>query len=155
MHKSLPSIPIEATPSHHWKVKGKGMNIGAAAGASGVSAKMIRYYESIGLLRPPARRQNSYRDYADSDVHELRFIGRARSLGFSIEEIGALLSLWRDKKRPSREVRRIASRHLEELEQRIAELQDMADALRTLVARCHGDARPACPILADLAAQAT
>ena len=84
------------------------MNIGAAAAACGVSAKMIRHYEAIGLLRPAARRDNAYRDYCDSDVHELRFVRRARRLGFSIEEIGALLALWRDDERPSRDVRRIA-----------------------------------------------
>jgi MerR family copper efflux transcriptional regulator len=127
------------------------MNIGAAAAASGVNAKMIRYYESIGLLRPASRRDNSYRQYGPKDIHELRFIGRARNLGFSIEEIGALLSLWRDQDRSSREVRRIAAGHLSSLEARIAELQDMAGTLRRLVHACHGDERPDCPILDGLA----
>jgi|SRR5271165_1280614 len=126
------------------------MNIGAASAASGVSAKMIRHYEAIGLLRPAARRENSYRDYGSPDVHELRFIGRARKLGFSMTEISGLLSLWRDKGRSSREVKTIAERHLAELERRIAEMLEMADTLRDLVRCCHGDDRPECPILADL-----
>ena len=126
------------------------MNIRAAAEVSGVSAKMIRHYEAIGLLAPPARRDNSYRDYGAPEVHELRFIGRARKLGVAMPEISALLTLWRDKGRPSREVRRIASRHLDDLEERIAVTRNMAAALRQLVNSCHGDERPACPILADL-----
>ena len=126
------------------------MNIGAASAASGVSAKMIRHYEAIGLLRPAARRQNSYRDYGGHDVHELRFIGRARKLGFSMTEISGLLALWRDKGRPSREVKTIAERHVAELERRIAEMRGMADTLRDLVRCCRGDDRPECPILADL-----
>ena len=129
------------------------MNIGAAAAATGVSAKMIRHYEAIGLLRPAARRDNAYRDYATSDVHELRFVRRARRLGFSIDEIGELLALWRDEERPSRDVRRIAKDHLVDLEGRIAEMQAMAEALRKLVHACHGDDRPHCPILNDLATE--
>jgi len=121
------------------------MNIGAASTASGVSAKMIRHYEAIGLLRPAARR--------DGDVHELRFVRRARKLGFSIDEIAGLLALWRDEERPSRDVRRIAQVHLADLETRIAEMQAMAATLRTLVHACHGDDRPHCPILDDLAAE--
>ena len=128
------------------------MNIGAASAASGVSAKMIRHYEAIGLLRPAARRRNSYRDYGGEDVHELRFIGRARKIGFSMAEITALLALWRDKDRPSREVKALAERHLADLEQRIAEMRDMAETLRRLVGCCHGDDRPECPILAELEA---
>ncbi len=127
------------------------MNIGAAAAAAGVSAKMIRHYEAIGLLRPPHRRANDYRDYGERDVHELTFIGRARRLGFSIREIGALLALWRDRDRPSRDVRRIAEEHVRDLEARIAEMQAMAETLRELVHACHGDDRPECPILDDLA----
>ena len=126
------------------------MNIGAAAAATGVSAKMIRHYEAIGLLRPAARQGNSYRDYGAPDVHELQFIGRARRLGFAIPEIAALLELWRDKARPSREVKALAARHLRDLDQRVADLQGMAGALRGLVACCHGDDRPDCPILAEL-----
>src|SRR3954453_7546430 len=102
------------------------MNIGAAADASGVSAKMIRHYEAIGLLPPPARRDNSYRDYGVEEVHELRFIGRARKLGFAMAEIAALLALWRNKARPSRDVRKLAAAHLADLERRVAEMQSMA-----------------------------
>lgn len=127
------------------------MNIGAAAAASGVAAKMIRHYEAIGLLPPAHRRSNHYRDYGERDVHELKFIRRARRLGFSMEEIGALLALWRDRDRPSREVRRIAEAHVRELDARIAEMQAMARTLRELVHKCHGDDRPDCPILDDLA----
>jgi len=127
------------------------MNIGAAAAESGVSAKMIRHYEAIGLLPPAHRRRNAYRDYGEREVHELRFIRRARRLGFSIEEIGALLALWRDRARPSREVRRIAEAHMKDLEARIAEMQAMAKTLRELIDKCHGDDRPDCPILDGLA----
>jgi MerR family transcriptional regulator, copper efflux regulator len=127
------------------------MNIGAAAAASGVSAKMIRHYEAIGLLRLAQRRGNAYRDYGEHEIHELRFIRRARRLGFSMQEIGALLALWRDRGRPSREVKRVAEAHIDELEQRIAEMQAMAKTLGRLVGACHGDERPECPILDDLA----
>ena len=127
------------------------MNIGAAASASGVTAKMIRHYEAIGLLQPAERRANAYRDYGARDVHELRFIKRARRLGFSTVEIAALLALWRDRARPSREVRNIAERHVAELEARIAEMQAMAKTLHALVDACCGDDRPDCPILDDLA----
>ncbi len=127
------------------------MNIGAAAAASGVTARMIRHYEAIGLLRPAQRRANDYRDYGERDVHELKFIRRGRRLGFSMDEIGVLLALWRDRARPSREVRRIAATHVAELEARIAEMQAMAKTLRELVHKCHGDDRPDCPILDDLA----
>jgi len=129
------------------------MKIGAASAASGVSAKMIRHYEAIGLLRPASRRENSYRDYGHHDVHELQFIGRARKLGFSMIEIAALLALWRDNERPSREVKQVASRHLADLEARIEEMRCMAGTLRQLVSSCHGDDRPECPILADLGGQ--
>ncbi len=128
------------------------MKIGEAAHLSGVSAKMIRYYESVGLIAPAFRRDNSYRDYGSRDVEELRFIFRARKLGFSVEEIAALLALWRDKARPSAEVQTIARNHLNELEARIAEMQAMASTLRRLVTACHGDDRPDCPILEDLGA---
>jgi len=127
------------------------MNIGTAAAATGVSAKMIRHYEAIGLLRPAARRQNAYRDYGEHEIHELRFVRRARRLGFPIEEIATLLALWRDKKRPSRDVRRIARTHLDDLETRIVEMQAMATTLRKLVRSCRGNDRPECPILEDLA----
>src|SRR5262249_37654028 len=138
--------------SHHGKVKRvPQVNIGAAAAASGVNAKTIRHYETIGLLRPAPRRRNDYRDYGERDIHELRFIGRARRLGFSVAEIGALLCLWRDRGRPSREVRRIAEAHVGDLEARIADMRTMARTLRKLVRDCHGDDRPDCPILDDLA----
>ena len=126
------------------------MNIGEAAKASGVSAKMIRYYEATGLLRAAARRENGYRDYGRAAVHELRFIRRARTLGFGTAEIVALLSLWRDRSRASRDVHALASRHVAELEARIAEMQAMTETLRDLVTACHGDDRPDCPILEDL-----
>jgi MerR family copper efflux transcriptional regulator len=126
------------------------VKIGEAAERSGVNAKMIRYYESIGLLAPAPRRENTYRDFDARDVHDLRFIRRARSLGFSIEEITRLLTLWRDKSRPSREVKEIASAHIDSLQQRISELQSMVSTLQHLSHHCHGDHRPDCPILDDL-----
>ncbi len=126
------------------------MNIGKAAEASGVSAKMIRYYESTGLLDKAARRGNGYRDYDERDIHNLRFIKRARNLGFSVEEITRLLALWRDARRPSREVKQITSAHIADLEARIAEMQGMVHALKHLASHCHGNERPDCPILADL-----
>jgi MerR family transcriptional regulator, copper efflux regulator len=127
------------------------MNIGQAADASGVSAKMIRYYEQIGLIRPPSRTGSNYRVYGSDEVHVLRFIRRARTLGFSIEETGALLALWQDKTRASGEVRDIASEHIAALETKIAELESMVGTLKHLVHCCHGDNRPDCPILDDLA----
>ncbi len=127
------------------------MRIGEAATRSGVSAKMIRHYESIGLLAPAARRDNSYRDFDARDVHDLTFIRRARDLGFSIEEIGRLLALWRDRDRPSREVKEIASAHIAEMEARIARMQEMVATLSHLAECCAGDDRPDCPILSGLA----
>ena len=130
------------------------MNIGQASKASGVTTKMIRYYDEIGLVRPSARTDSNYREYDEREINELRFIRRARSLGFSMPEITQLLSLWRDRGRPSREVKAIADRHLADLDARIAEMQAMADTLRDLARCCAGDERPDCPILADLAAPA-
>jgi MerR family gold-responsive transcriptional activator of gol and ges genes len=127
------------------------MNIGEASRASGISAKMIRYYEGVGLVRPADRTEAGYRSFGGREVNELRFIRRARSLGFSVEEIGRLLELWRDRGRPSREVKAIAARHVAELDARIAEMQAMADTLRHLAQACAGDDRPDCPILRDLA----
>ena len=127
------------------------MNIGQASNATGVSTKMIRYYESVGLIRPADRTESNYRDFSDRDVNELRFIRRARNLGFSVEEITHLLSLWRDGDRPSREVKAIADKHVADLDARIAEMTAMADTLRDLARCCAGDDRPDCPILADLA----
>jgi len=129
------------------------MNIGQAARASGVSAKMIRYYEQIGLVRPADRTDSNYRSFDAKNVNELRFIKRARSLGFSVEEIANLLSLWQDRGRPSRDVKAIADAHVTDLEARIAEMQAMADTLRHLSHCCAGDDRPDCPILADLAGE--
>ena len=126
------------------------MNIGKAAAASGVSAKMIRYYESIDLLAAARRTEAGYRFYTDEDVHVLRFIRRARDLGFSLADIGESLALWQDQGRASADVKGIALAHVAALERKIAELQGMADTLRTLAAHCHGDARPDCPILTDL-----
>ena len=126
------------------------MNIGQASKASGVSTKMIRYYDEIGLVRPASRTESNYREFDEREVNELRFIRRARSLGFSMPEITQLLSLWRDRERPSREVKAIAEKHVNDLDARIAEMQTMADTLRHLSHCCAGDDRPDCPILADL-----
>lgn len=127
------------------------MNIGQASRATGVSAKMIRYYEEIELVRPASRTGANYREYAAREINELRFIKRGRSLGFSMAEIAQLLALWRDRYRPSREVKSIADRHVADLDARIAEMQAMADTLRHLSQCCAGDGRPECPILADIA----
>jgi MerR family copper efflux transcriptional regulator len=127
------------------------MNIGEAASASGVSAKMIRYYEQIELIRPASRTDSNYRTFSDRDVNDLRFIKRARSLGFSVDEITNLLALWRDRVRPSREVKAIADGHIADLEARISEMQAMTDTLKALSQGCVGDERPDCPILLDLA----
>ncbi|MDE1147932.1 MAG: Cu(I)-responsive transcriptional regulator [Azospirillaceae bacterium] len=126
------------------------MNIGEAAKASGVSIKMIRYYDQVGLVRPAGRSEGNYREYDARALNELRFIKRSRGLGFSLEEIAQLLSLWRDRDRPSREVKAIAQRHLDDLDARIREMQAVADTLRHLSHCCAGDDRPDCPILADL-----
>lgn len=126
------------------------MTIGQAAKASGVSAKMIRYYEEIGLIGPVARTESGYRVYTEADVHTLRFIRRARDLGFEIEAITELLALWRDRSRHSADVKRLALAHVESLEKKARELQAMADTLRELADCCAGDERPDCPILADL-----
>jgi MerR family gold-responsive transcriptional activator of gol and ges genes len=126
------------------------MNIGQAAQASGVSAKMIRYYEQSGLIPKANRRESGYRDYSPSDVHMLRFIRRARDMGFAIVEIQELLSLWRDKSRQSADVKRIAQAHLAKLRERIESLEQIAATLENLADCCAGDDRPDCPILADL-----
>ena len=126
------------------------MQIGSAAEASGVSAKMIRHYEAIGLITSGARRTNNYRDYDRRDVHELRFIRSARDLGFSLDEIRALLGLWRDRTRKSADVKALAASHLEDIERRLEALQSLAGTLRHLVDSCHGDRRPDCPILESL-----
>ena len=128
------------------------MNIGEAARVSGVSAKMIRYYEETGLIPPAARTAAGYRVYSDQDVHMLRFIRRARDLGFSVEGIRELLGLWRDRARHSADVKRLALAHVSELRQKIRELEDMASTLETLAQHCHGNDRPDCPILSELEA---
>ena len=126
-------------------------NIGRAAAASGVTAKMIRHYEALGLIPAPRRTAANYRNYGEREVQMLRFIRRARSLGFSTAEIARLLSLWQNRRRSSRQVSEIAARHIEDLERRIAELQSMRRMLQRLVSACHADERPDCPILEDLA----
>lgn len=125
-------------------------SIGPAAELSGVTAKMIRHYESVELIPKAARTVGDYRVYTASDIHALRFIRRARRLGFSTDEIGTLLSLWQNERRASKEVKRLALKHLAELDSKIAELQSMRTALADLAAHCHGDQRPECPILDDL-----
>ncbi len=127
------------------------LNIGEAAAASGVSAKMIRHYESVGLLPPARRTESGYRTYSDADVHSLRFVRRARDHGFSIKRIAELLSLWHNRRRPSKAVKELTSRHIAELERKIRELEQMKRALQTLSERCAGDNRPHCPILEGLA----
>jgi len=127
------------------------MNIGQAAAATGVSAKMIRYYESIALIPPGKRTDAGYRIYGENDLHTLRFVKRARLLGFSLDQIRDLLSLWQNKERASADVKAIAQGHVAQLNQRIAELTEMRDTLHTLASCCHGDDRPDCPILQSLA----
>ena len=127
------------------------MNIGQAAQASGVSAKMIRHYEGVGLLPAAARTDAGYRQYAERDVHTLKFVRHARDLGFSIPEIGELVSLWQNRRRPSRLVKAMAQAHIDELEQKAQELLAMKATLEHLVKCCHGDDRPECPILETLA----
>lgn len=125
-------------------------NIGEAAEATGISAKMIRYYESIGLMPKAERTIANYRVYGPEDLHTLRFIRRARDLGFSIEQIKTLLSLWQER-RPSAEVKRVALVHIDELERKIRSLDEMRRTLAHLLEHCHGDERPACPIIEELA----
>ncbi|WP_435531253.1 Cu(I)-responsive transcriptional regulator [Ramlibacter albus] len=128
------------------------INIGEAARRSGVSAKMVRHYESLGLLPKVARTDSGYRLYSDADVHTLRFIKRGRELGFSMEEIGELVGLWQNRRRASASVRKIAQKHADDLGERIAQMQAMQRTLKHLIHCCAGDDRPDCPILDDLAA---
>ena len=123
------------------------VTIAQASAITGVSAKMIRHYESIGLIKAPLRTENRYRHYSEAELHELGFIRRSRDLGFSFEDIRLLLSLWRDHARSSAEVKAIALRHIEELDQKAAALEAMSRTLKRLAATCHGDNRPDCPIL--------
>lgn len=127
------------------------MNIGQASKQSGVSQRMIRHYEEIGLIPKAARRESGYRDYDEKDVHTLRFIRRARDLGFPIEEIGRLLALWQDRSRASADVKALATARAEELKRKEREIRDMRRSLEELARNCHGDGRPDCPILEDLA----
>lgn len=126
------------------------MNIGQAAKATGISAKMIRYYEDTGLIGLVARTEAGYRLYSPRDIHTLGFIKRSRDMGFSVERIGELLALWRDRSRHSADVKRMANEHIDVLRQRISELQDMVQTVQALVDCCAGDARPDCPILRDI-----
>ncbi|MCH2167865.1 MAG: Cu(I)-responsive transcriptional regulator [Oceanicola sp.] len=126
------------------------MNISDVSRVSGLPAKTIRYYEDIGLVCP-ARGDNGYRDFSAQDAHKLSFLGRARSLGFSIEECRTLLSLYEDRDRASADVKAVAAEHLERIADKIEELQALKSTLETLVTRCHGDNRPDCPILEGLA----
>lgn len=127
------------------------VQIGDAARLSGVSAKMVRHYEGLGLLPRVARTDSGYRQYSEADVHTLRFIKRARDLGFSMDEIAQLLGLWQNRRRASASVRRIAQQHSDQLGQRIAQMQAMQRTLQHLIHCCHGDERPECPILEELA----
>jgi len=128
------------------------MTIGEAAGRSGVPPKTIRFYEEAGIIKPPLRRANRYRAYSTSDVETLRFIHRARALGFSLKDIASLLALYRDKRRASREVKKLALAHVAALDRKIAEMAAIRDTIAALAARCHGNNRPDCPILEELGA---
>ena len=138
-----------AAHAEHWPVA-----IGVAASRAGVSARMVRHYEGLGLLPPVARTEGGYRQYSQADVHTLRFIRRARDLGFGMEEIAQLVGLWQDKARASAQVKRIAQTHITDLSERIAAMQAMQRSLQALVGCCQGNERPDCPILDDLANQA-
>ncbi len=127
------------------------MNIGQAAKLSGIPAKTIRYYESVGLIPPASRTDSGYREYRQADVSVLKFVERARGLGFSIDDVSKLLSLWHNKARKSAQVKALAERHIKAIELKIRELETMQAALNHLVSKCHGDDRPDCPILDDLA----
>jgi Cu(I)-responsive transcriptional regulator len=129
----------------------RALTIGEAARESGVSAKMIRHYEAIGLIERAARSHSGYRVYGEDDLHTLRFIQRARSLGFSLHDIQELLALWRNRRRSSAQVKALALAHVSGLERKIEEMQSMVRALTHLARNCHGDLRPDCPILDDLA----
>lgn len=129
------------------------MKIGQVSAATGVSQRMIRHYEKIGLISPAARRESGYRDYDERDVHTLRFVGRARDLGFPIEEIRQLVGLWHDRGRASSDVKALALARAAELKRKAEQLDAMRRSLERLAAECHGNERPDCPILEDLAAE--
>lgn len=141
-------MPSQLSPA---ALSGQPVNIGEAARLSGVSAKMLRHYESLGLLGTVTRTDSGYRLYSPADVHTLRFIKRCRDLGFSMAEIGGQVGLWQNKRRASANVKKIAQKHMDELSERIAAMQAMQRTLSTLLHCCHGDDRPDCPILDDLA----
>ena len=130
------------------------MTISEAAARSGVPPKTIRFYEEAGIINPPARGENHYRVYRDADIHTLRFIHRARSLGFSLKDVAALLALYRDRGRASRQVKKLALEHVVALDRKIAEMTAIRDTIFALAERCHGDQRPECPILDELGASA-
>jgi MerR family copper efflux transcriptional regulator len=140
-----------AAPASHAAAVRTGLNIGETAAASGVTAKMIRYYESIGLISPAERSDAGYRKYGDKEIQILRFIKRARDLGFSIERIKSLLALWDDRSRRSADVKKLAQQYIAELDHDIAKLQSIRDQLQHMTDCCHGDNRPECPIIDDLA----
>lgn len=127
------------------------MNIGEVARETGISQRMIRHYEAIGLIVPPVRRDSGYRDYGERDLHDLRFIARARALGFGMDAIGRLLGLWRDRERSSADVKAMALAHVSELKAKERALRAMRLTLERLASECQGDHRPDCPILSDLA----
>lgn len=135
-----------SSPGAGWPVA-----IGSAASLSGVSAKMVRHYESLGLLAAVSRTDSGYRQYSEADVRTLQFIKRSRDMGFSMAEIAELVSLWHNRRRASANVKRIAQKHVDDLAQRIAAMQAMQRTLSSLMEHCHGDDRPDCPILDDLA----
>ncbi len=142
------AVEAAAPLSVHWPVA-----IGVAAERAGVSARMVRHYESLGLLPAVLRTDSGYRQYNEADVHTLRFIRRSRDLGFSMEEIATLLGLWKDKERASAQVKKVAQAHIANLSERIAAMQTIQRSLQSLVHCCHGDDRPDCPILDDLASE--
>ena len=146
------AMPVTKARAEFSEAKEQGYyGIGKAAELSGITPKMIRHYESLALIPKAARTAGDYRVYSAADIHALRFIRRARGLGFSMEEIGTLLGLWRNQRRASEQVKRLAMKHVAALDSKIAELQSMRAALADLAKHCHGDDRPDCPILADLA----
>ena len=129
------------------------MNIGEAARHTGLPSKTIRYYEDVGLIRPPRRRANGYRTYADRDLHLMRFVQRARSLGFAVEDCRELVTLYEDTRRASADVKALALARVDEIDRKLEELAGLRDALAELAEKCHGDERPDCPILDDLAGE--
>lgn len=147
-----PTMPATKLRAEFSQAKGQGLySIGKAAELSGITPKMIRHYEALELIPKAARTVGDYRVYSAADIHTLRFIRRARGLGFAMDEIGTLLGLWRNQRRASEQVKRLALKHVADLDTKIAELQSMRAALAELAHHCHGDSRPDCPILADLA----